>query len=64
MGKVVLIEEFQLGFYMPKDSAGSGVVEARQALNSRQFRARLRRALRVVLGRFRTLHAVRVRITR
>ncbi|HEY7425258.1 MAG TPA: hypothetical protein VH682_13585 [Gemmataceae bacterium] len=63
MNDHVLFEEFRLSFRVPKDLDDADSDAIRRILESRTFRAALRRAVRQLLRQNPDLHPVRVRIS-
>ena len=64
MAKTILIDEFHVALYVPRGLADTECDAIRQTLDTSRFQGQLRRAVRVVVGRHRSLAQVRVNITR
>jgi hypothetical protein len=63
MPKTVLIDQFHIDLYVPRDLDTRSVKWMRRTLDGKQFRTRLGRAVRAFLRAFPALPAVRIRIT-
>jgi hypothetical protein len=64
MVKPVLIEQFHVSLFVPRDVPPADDETIRAALDEPRFRAGLRRAVRAVVRQRPALHQVRVTITR
>ena len=64
MARSVLIEEFHLHVYVPHGLPEQEADAVRRTLDSARFQARVTRAVRAVLRRYRTLRKVSIALTR
>jgi hypothetical protein len=63
MGKSILIEEFHVSVFVPRNLPDAECVRIRRTLNGRRFGARLRRATEGVVRRYLALDKVSITIT-
>ena len=64
MARSVLIEEFHLNVFVPRGLPEQEADAVRRTLDSARFQARVTRAVRAVLRRYRTLRKVSIALTR
>ena len=64
MAKTILIDEFHVALYVPRGLGDTECDAIRQTLDTSRFQGQLRHAIRVNIGRQRSLAQVRVTITR
>jgi hypothetical protein len=64
MAKRMLIEQFHLSVYAPRNLPEDEYEAMHQTLTRRRFRARLQRTMRKVCQRYRTLNKVKVKVSR
>ena len=64
MRRIILIDEFQLGVFVPKSMPDAEVAAVRRTLNSGRFQGDLIRAVRKVLWRYRALRQVEITLAR
>lgn len=64
MAQWLMIEEFHVSVWVPRGQPAAIDAAIRTTLDSRRFQTDLRGAIHEVVRQFRTLHAVRVRLTR
>ena len=63
MGKSILIEEFHVSVFVPRNLPDAACVRIRRTLNGRRFGTRLRRAIQGVVRRYPVLDKVSITIT-
>jgi hypothetical protein len=64
VAKQILMDQFHVSVFVPRDLPGAEYEAIRRALDGSHFRARLKRAVRRVLRRFAALNKARVSVTR
>ena len=64
VAKDVLIEEFHVGVFVPRGLREEEEGAIRRRLDSRRFRSRLERTVRGFFRRYRSLHQVRLKLSR
>jgi hypothetical protein len=60
----LLVDEFHLSVLAPRRLDDAAVRSVRRVLNDRHFQSELRRAVHTLVGRYRALSPVRVRLSR
>ena len=64
MAKLILMDEFFLTIMAPRGLNEAACKAIWRTLNNRRFQSDLRRAVRAVFSRYRTLRAVRLKLAR
>jgi hypothetical protein len=63
MGKSILIEEFHVSVFVPRNLPDTECARIRRILNGRRFGTRLRRAIQGVVHRHPVLSKIRITLT-